>query len=101
MVFTKANIPAKLSFTERAPVEDLFTELKRLLPCPYNPNKYNISNDLDALKKSLDLFSANYNEFSILGDFNVEFNKTYIKATCDSYSLKSLATPIIVFKIGL
>ena len=50
-------------------------------------------------KKMLDLFSADYEFYFILGDFKVEFNRTYINAFCDSYSLKSFAEKPTSFKI--
>ena len=65
MVFIWENIPAKLLFTGRALVEAIFVELfldkkKWLLWFAYNTNKNSISNDLDLLRKSFNLFSANY-----------------------------------------
>ena len=93
MVFIREDIPAKLLFTGRAPVEAVFVELflhkkKWLLSCTYNTNKDSISNDLDLLRKRFNLFSGNYGILLILGDFNVEFNRTCMNAFCDS-SFKS------------
>ena len=93
MAFNWENIPAKLLFTERAPVDAIFVELflhknKWLLCCAYNTNKNSISNDLDLLRKTLNLLPANYELFLTL-DFNVEFNRTCQNAFYDFYSLKS------------
>ena len=42
-------------------------------------------NNLDVLRKGLDLFSENYEYFFILGSINIEFS-----AYCESCSLNSL-----------
>ena len=60
--------------------------------------KSNISNDLDVPRKNLALFSANYEDFLILGDFHVQFNQTYMMAFCNSFSLKSFAKESNCFK---
>ena len=57
--------------------------------CSYNPNKSNISRHLDTLGKSLDLYSAHY-ENTILIDFNISINDTHTESFCESYRFKSL-----------
>ena len=48
-----------------------FLEKEWLLSCSYNPNKNNISNHLQRLRNSLDLYSAKYEKIILIGDFNV------------------------------
>ena len=45
---------------------------------------------LSALRKSLDLYSTQYENFVVLGDFNVEVDSSDMKDFCKSYNLKSL-----------
>ena len=102
MVFLREDILAKLLFTGRAALEAIFVELFlhkniRLLCCAYNTNKNSISNELGLLRKSFDLLSA-YSEIILkLGDFNLEFDRTWMNAFCDSYSLKSFAKKTYFF----
>ena len=49
-----------------------------------------IGNHLRALSEKLDIYSTSYDNFIILGDFNIEMEKQQIKDFCDNYSLKSL-----------
>ena len=76
-------------------LESLFIELnfrkkKWLLCCTYNPNRSNISRHLDLLRRSLDLYSAEYELFTIDGDFNTAVTQTSMKVFCDSYEFKNL-----------
>lgn len=50
------------------------------------------------LRKSPNLFSANYEHVLILRNFNVEFNHACINAFYDSYSLQSLVKEPSCFK---
>ena len=56
----------------------------------YNPNKNMIGNHLRAPNEKLDMYSTSYDNFFILGYFNIEMEEQQIKAFCDNYSLKSL-----------
>ena len=49
-----------------------------------------IGNHLRALSEKLGIYSSRYNNFIILGSFNIEMEKQQIKAYCDNYGLKSL-----------
>ena len=49
-----------------------------------------IGNHLRALSGKLDLYSSRYNNFIILGDFNIEMKEQQIEAFCDNYGLKGL-----------
>ena len=49
-----------------------------------------IGNHLRALSEKLDIYSSIYNNFIILGEFNIEMEEQQIKAFCDNYGLKSI-----------
>ena len=64
MVFVKEDMPSHVLSLNKS-IDSLFIELnfrkkKWLLCCIYNPNRNNISNHLDLLRRSLDLYSAEY-----------------------------------------
>ena len=74
------NIPAKLLSSEVKTIEGIFIELyfrkkKWLLSCYYNPSKSSIISHLEHLRRSLDLYSANYDNLLLMGDFNVNTKK--------------------------
>ena len=94
MVFVKEDIPVKFLSSEEKPIEAVFFELKLhkkkwLVCCSYNPNKSNISKDLDILKKSLDLCSAHYENTTLIGDLNVSIYDPHMEYFCESYRFKS------------
>ena len=83
-----------ISFADK-PIEALFIELnfrkkKWLLSCSYNPNKNNISNHLQRLRNSLDLYSAKYENIILIGDFNLSPEDSDMVTFCESYALKNL-----------
>ena len=45
---------------------------KWLLSCSYNPKKSEIRKYLRAVGKNLDSYSSKYENFILLGDFNIE-----------------------------
>ena len=64
------NIPSRVLSLNKS-IESLLIELnfrkkKWLLCCTYNPNRYNISNHLYLLRRSLDLYSAEYEDLIIV-----------------------------------
>ena len=85
------------------PIEGIYIELtlrkkKWLLSCSYNPNKNKISNHLEALRRSLDLYSAQYEDIIIFGDFNVETEEPCMGCFCELYGLKNLIKEPTCFK---
>ena len=60
------------------------------LCCSYSPNRCKIDFHLENLTRSLALYSSHYENFIIIGDFNVEANDSAISAFRDTYDLKSL-----------
>ena len=63
---------------------------KWLVSCFYKPQRDNISNRLQTISKSLDLYLSQYDNIIIVGDFNTEIGETSMKAFCERYSLSSL-----------
>ena len=75
MLFIRKDIPVKLLSLESKSIEILYIELnirkkKWLLSCSYNPNKNTIMNDVDALKRKLDLYLTQYEHLILLEGFN-------------------------------
>ena len=65
MVFVREDIPSRVLSLNKS-IESLFIELnfhekKWLLCCTCNPNRNNISNHLDLLRRSFDSYSQNMN----------------------------------------
>ena len=55
-----------------------------------NPHKSLIGNHIDAISKTLDLYSSTYSKIILLGDFNTEIDEQHMQSFYDNYSLKSL-----------
>ena len=103
MFFVREDIPVKYLSSEEKPIEAFFFELnlhkkKWLVCCSYNPNKSNISRHLDTLRKSLDLYSAHYENTILIGDFNVSIDDPHMESFCESYRFKSLIKDPTCFK---
>ena len=82
MLFVREDIPAKLIFTEVSPIEGFYVEInlrkqKWLIFWSCNPNKHNISKHIEAL--SIDLFSSNYENVLLMGDFNAGLDNAVLK----------------------
>ena len=83
MVFIREDIPSQEVSLKKS-IESLFTELnfcrkKWLLCCTDNPNRHNISNHPDLLRRNLDLlYSAEYEHF-IIADFNTKATQMSMK----------------------
>ena len=74
--FVREDIPAKLIFTEVSPIGGLYVEIN--LSGIYNPNKHNITEYIETLSKSIDLFSSNYENLLSMGDFNAGLDNAQI-----------------------
>ena len=103
MFFVREDIPVKYLSSEEKPIEAFFFELnlrkkKWLVCCSYNPSKSNISRHLDTLRKSLDLYSAHYENTILIGDFNFSIDDTHMESFCESYRFKSLIKDPTCFK---
>ena len=103
LVFVWEVIPVKFLSSEEKPIEAFFFDLnlhkkKWLVCCSCNPNKSNISRHLDTLRKSLDLYSAHYENTILIGDFNVSIDDPHMESFCESYRFKSLIKDPTCFK---
>ena len=80
----------------------MFIELnfrkKWLLCCTHNPNRNNISSHLHLLRRSLHLYSAEYEHFITVGGFNTEVTQTSMKVFCDSYEFENLIKDATCYK---
>ena len=95
MLFVRVDIPCKLLSVENHPMEGFYVEIslrkaKWLLCFSYNPNRCKIDFHLENLSRSLALYSSHYENFIIIGDFNVEANDSAISVFSGTYDLKSL-----------
>ena len=63
---------------------------KWLLCRSYNPKKNNSQFHLENLTKSLAIYSSNYENLIILGDFIAGIDNSYMAGFCDTYDLTSL-----------
>ena len=103
LVFVRADTPVKFLSSEEKPIEDFFFELnfrkkKWLVCCSYKLNKSNVSIHLDTLRKSLDLYSAHYENTILISDFNVSIDDPQMESFCESYWFKSLTKDPTSFK---
>ena len=56
----------------------------------YNPHRNNIGNHLDSLSKNLALYLSAYDNYIVIGDFNVEADSKEMSSFCDTFDLTSL-----------
>ena len=73
LLHVREDIPVKLLSVEPLPRECLFVEInlrkrKWLVCCSCNPNKDNISNHLQLIRKKLDLYLSNYECMILVGE---------------------------------
>ena len=95
MLYVREDIPSKLLLSDNQPIEGFYIEInlrkkKRLLCGSYNPNRDNIGNDLDSLSRNLALYSSTYENYIIIGDFNIEADSKEMSSFCDTFDLTSL-----------
>ena len=95
VLFVREDIPCKLLSVENHPMEAFYAEInlqktKWFLYCSYNPYRCKIDFHLENLNRSLALYSSHYENFIIIGDFNVAANDSAISIFRDTYDLKSL-----------
>ena len=87
MLYIRADIPSNHLSTESLPMEDCYVKIdlqkkKWLLCCSYNPNE----NTIKILHNDLALYSSKYENFIVLGDFNVCMDNSDMSLFCDTYS---------------
>ena len=95
MVFVREYIPTKTISKETLSLEGMFIKLNFrkknwLLSCSYNPNFNTTTDHLEILRRNLYLYSAQYENLILIGDFNTVINHSYMKTFSESYTLSSL-----------
>ena len=90
MLFVREDMQCKLLSVENHPMEAFYVEIhlrktKWLLCCSYNANRCKIDFHLENLNRSLALYSSHYENFIIIGDFNVEANDSAISVKSQPY----------------
>ena len=105
MLYVREDIPAKLLKVQldNDDIESFFVELnlrahKWLLSCSYNPKFSLIQSHLNSLSKVLDFYSSKYENFIVMGDFNVECSNEYLDNFCQCYNLESINREPTCFK---
>ena len=84
-------------------LEILFIELnlrkkKWLICCCYNPHKNLINYHLQELAKGIQIYSNNYDDILLMGDFNAEFSETSFSSFCELYEVKSIINQLSCYK---
>ena len=65
--------------------------MNRLFCDTYNPHRNNIGDHLDSLSKNLALYSSVFDNYVVIGDFNIDVvTKIITKSFCDCLDLTSL-----------
>ena len=95
MLYVREDIPSKLLLIDNQPIEGFYIEInlrkKKWLLCgSYNPNRDNIGNHLDSLSRNLALYSSTYENYIIIGDFNIEADSKEMSSFCDTFDLTNL-----------
>ena len=95
MLYIREDISSKLLSIENQPIEGFYVEIKLrkkkwLLCGTYNPHRNNVANHLDSLSKNLALYSSAYDNYIVIGDFNVEADSKEMSSFCDTFDLTSL-----------
>ena len=85
-------------------MKDFFIEIrlrkkKWLLCSSYNPEKNLIANHLNYIGRNLDSQLGQYENFILMGDFNVEPNDANMKDFCQIYGCKNIVKIRPVSKI--
>ena len=91
----RKDIPSKLLSIENQPIEGIyikrnFRKKKWLLCRTNNPHRNNIDNHLDSLSRNVALYSSLYDNYNIIGDFNIEADSKEMSSFCDTFNVTSL-----------
>ena len=83
--------------------EGFFVELnlrskKWLLGCSYNPDKEKITSHFSNLSTALDKLCTDYENITLLGDFNPELEEKNMSELMSVYSLRNLVKQKTCFK---
>ena len=102
LLYIREDIPSKL-LTSYLLIEGVFVEIrlkkKTWLFCSsYNPKKNLKANHLNCIGRNLDSRLEQYENFILMGDFNVEPNHATMKNFCQIYGCKNIVKDKACFK---
>ena len=106
LLYVREDIPTKLlknTIFKGNDIEAMFIEInlrkkKWLLSCSYNPHKSKIVTHLNEIGKHLDSFSSKYDNYILMGDFNVEPTEHAMAEFMQTYDLRNLVKGPTCFK---
>ena len=84
--FITANFPNEEIFF----LETNLREKKWVTSSSYNPQNQTIFSHMESMDKAVDSPTSKYEDFLIIGNFNVQGEDTSVKDFCDIYSFKHL-----------
>ena len=95
MMYIREDTPSKLLPIENQPIEGFYVEInlrkKKWLLCgTYIPHRNNIAIHLDSLSKKVALYSSAYDNYILIGDFNIEADSKEMSSFCGTFDLTSL-----------
>ena len=102
LLYIREDIPSKLLNTDLS-IEGFFVEIrlrkkKWLLCSSYNPKKNLIANHLNCIGRNLDSQVGQFEDFILMGDFNVEPSDATMKNFCQIYGCKNIVKDRTCFK---
>ena len=102
LLYIREDIPSKLLNTDLS-IEGFFVEIrlrkkKWLLCSSYNPKKNLIANHLKCIGINLDSQLGQYENFILMGNFNVEPNDANMKEFCQIYGCENIVKDKTCFK---
>ena len=71
---------------------------KWLICCSYNLHQNLINYHLQELAKGIQIYSNNYDEILLMGDFNAEVSETSFSSFCELYEIKSMINQSTCYK---
>ena len=90
MLYLREDIPIENQTIEGFYIWISLREKKWLLCGTYNPHMNNISNLFDSLSKNLALYLSAFDNYTIIGDFNIEADSKEMSSFCNTFDLTSL-----------
>ena len=102
LLYIREDIPSKLQNSDLS-IEGFFVEIRLwkktwLLCRSCNPKKHLIANHLNCIGRNLDSQLGQYENFILMGDFNVEPNDATMKNFCQIYGCKNIVKDKTCFK---
>ena len=102
ILFVKENIPCKVlntfRFSEECEIDFSILNKKWLLLGIYNPPSQNEALFVEQIKLALNTYSTTYENFLLLGDFNMTTENSKLQDLMDAFSLENLIEEPTCFK---